>query len=543
MNLMIPVNVKALLTSYLRTFSFIILLGIISACTDSIDNHGRSFRMAVRAEPPTLDWSLATDSISFNILTNLMEGLTQYNADLEAVPAVAKRWEFSENGRVITFYLRDDVFWSDGKPVTAHDFEYSWKRLLNPATAAQYAYFLFDIENAAEYNSGKITDPAKVGVRAVTPTVLEVKLKKPVVYFPSIVTFMVTFPMREDIVERYGDLWTEPGNIVTNGPFTLDEWKHEYKLILKANDRHYEGRPAIDTVLIYVVEEPTTALTLYETGELDILELPPVAIPHYKNSPDYRSLPQLRGYYYGFNVEKPPFDDVRVRQAFSHAVDRSQIPIILQGGEIPTSSWIPKGMFGYNPDIGPKFNPEKARRLLADAGYPEGKGFPVTQAMFNTESRNRLIAEFLQAQWKQHLNVDIEFESQEWKVFLSRLQMDPPPLFRLGWGADFPDPDNFMNLFISTSGNNRLRWANSRYDELVAKGPVIRDPKQRQALYDEAQTLLTEIDTAMISLFIQVQNLLIKPHIKGLEMNSMELLYIKRIHLDQRDAGLNIDVR
>jgi oligopeptide transport system substrate-binding protein len=525
-------NEDASLPAILRIFGCIILMGILVSCSDATVDNGRSFRMSVKAEPPTLDWTLATDSISVNLLTNLMEGLTQYNADLEPIPAVAKRWEFSEEGRVITFYLRDDVFWSDGKPVSAQDFEYSWKRLLNPRTAAQYAYFLFDIENAAEFNAGKITDPAKVGVRAISPRVLEVRLKKPVVYFPSITTFMVTFPQREDIINKYGDQWTEPKHIVTNGPFILSEWKHEYKLVLKANDRHYEGRPPIDTVLVYVVEEPTTALTLFETGELDILELPPVAIPHYKNDPQYVSKPQLRGYYYGFNVRKPPFDDVRVRQAFAHAIDRSRIPVILKGGEIPTSSWIPKGMFAYNPDIGLKFDPEKARRLLASAGYPNGKDFPNTQAMFNTENRNLLIAEFLQAQWKQHLQVSIEFESQEWKVFLSRLNVDTPAMFRLGWGADFPDPDNFMNLFISTSGNNRLNWSNARYDDLVAKGPAIREPKKRQALYDQAQTILTETDAAMIPLFIQVQNMLIKPHVKGLEMNSMELLYIKRIHLE-----------
>jgi len=516
----------------LRIMVGFILLGILTSCSDASVDNSRTFRMSVRAEPPTLDWSLATDSISFNLLTNLMEGLTQYSADLEPLPAVAKRWEFSEDGRVITFYLRDDVFWSDGKPVTAGDFEYSWKRLLDPKTAAQYAYFLFDIENAAEFNSGLITDPEKVGVRAISPQVLKVHLKKPVVYFPSITTFMVTFPQRKDVITKYGDRWTDPEHIVTNGPFILSEWKHEYKLVLKANDRHYEGRPLIDKVLVYVVEEPTTALTLFETGGLDILELPPVAIPHYKNDPQFKRKPQLRGYYYGFNVTKPPFDDVRVRQAFASAIDRSRIPVILKGGEIPTSSWIPKGMFGYNPDIGLKFDPEKARRLLAQAGYPEGQGFPKTIAMFNTENRNLLIAEFLQAQWKQNLKVNIEFESQEWKVFLSRLHMDAPAMFRLGWGADFPDPDNFMNLFISTSGNNRLGWANAHYDQLVAQGPVLRDPKKRQALYDKAQTILTQTDTAMIPLFIQVQNMLIKPHVKGLEMNSMELLYIKRIHLE-----------
>jgi len=523
---------KLRLTEILRVSVVFILLGILISCSDAHVDKGRTFRMSVRAEPPTLDWTLATDSISVNLLTNLMEGLTQYNADLEPIPAVAERWEFSEGGLVVTFYLRDDVFWSDGKPVTAGDFEYSWKRLLDPKTAAQYAYFLFDVENAAEFNSGKITDPDKVGVRAISPRVLKVRLKKPVVYFPSIATFMVTFPQRQDVVEKYGDQWTEPRHIVTNGPFILSEWKHEYKLVLEANARHYEGRPAIDRVLVYVVEEPTTALTLYETGELDIIELPPVAIPHYKNDPEFTRKPQLRGYYYGFNVRKPPFDDVLVRQAFAHAIDRSRIPLILKGGEIPTSSWIPKGMFGYNPDIGLKFDPEKARQLLAKAGYPDGKGFPKTEAMFNTVNRNQLIAEFLQAQWKQHLKVNIEFESQEWKVFLSRLQTDTPAMFRLGWGADFPDPDNFMNLFISTSGNNRLGFANAQYDELVAQGPIIRDPKKRQALYDTAQTILTETDAAMIPLFIQVQNMLIKPQVKGLEMNSMELLYIKRIHLD-----------
>jgi oligopeptide transport system substrate-binding protein len=524
---------KHRLLEILRISVSIILLGILFACSDATVGTGRDFRMAVRAEPPTLDWTLATDSISVILLTNLMEGLTQYDADLNPIPAVAESWEFSEDGHVITFYLRDDVFWSDGRPVTAGDFEYSWKRLLDPKTAAQYAYFLFDIENAAEFNAGKITDPAQVGVRAISPRVLKVRLKKPVVYFPSIVTFMVTFPQRQDIVEKYGDQWTEPGHIVTNGPFILSEWKHEYKLTLKANDRHYEGRPQIDRVLVYVVEEPTTALTLFETGELDILELPPVAIPHYKNDPQFTRKPQLRGYYYGFNVNKPPFDDVRVRQAFAHAIDRSRIPVILKGGEIPTSSWIPKGMFGYNPDIGLKFDPAKARQLLADAGYPNGKGFPATEAMFNTVNRNQLIAEFLQAQWKEHLGVSIDFESQEWKVFLSRLQTDAPAMFRLGWGADFPDPDNFMNLFISTSGNNRLGWSNANYDELVAKGPVIRDLEKRQALYDRAQKILTETDAAMIPLFIQVQNMLIKPHVKEHKMNSMELFYIKRIRLEE----------
>ncbi|MBT5793544.1 MAG: peptide ABC transporter substrate-binding protein [Deltaproteobacteria bacterium] len=508
-----------------------LFFSLVASCSGEKIDNGQVFRMPISNEPPTLDWSLATDSVSFDILTNIMEGLTQYDSNMEPVPAIAKRWEISKNGKMITYYLRDDVFWTDGKPVTAHDFEYSWKRLLNPATAAQYAYFLFDIENAQEFNSGKISDPSKVGVSAKTAHILEVRLKKPVVYFPSITTFMVTFPQRKDIVEKFGDHWTDPENIVTNGPFKLSAWEHEYKLILTANENFYEGRPPLDTILAYVIREKTTALTLYETGELEMVELPPVAIPHFKNHDEYENLPQLRGYYYGINVLKPPFNNPLVRRAFAHSIDRSRLPLLLKGEEIPSSSWIPKGMFGYNPDIGAKFDPVTGQKLLAKAGYPKGEGFPEIIAMYNTNDTNRLIGEFLQAQWKEHLNVNIQLESQEWKVFLNRLQVDPPQVFRLGWGADFPDPDNFMNLFISSSGNNRLRWSNSRYDELVALGATLIDPKERQLIYDEAQRILTETDAAMIPLFVATQNLLIKPYVKGFEMNSMELMYLKKVHI------------
>ena len=521
-------------TIYLYKVSLIGLFLCLSAsCSGEKIGTGQVFRIPITNEPPTLDWSLATDSVSFDILTNIMEGLTQYDSNMDPIPAIAKRWEISKNKKIITYYLRDDVFWTDGKPVTAHDFEYSWKRLLAPETAAQYAYFLFDIENASQYNSGEITGPDQVGVKALAPDVLQVRLKKPVVYFPSITTFMVTYPAREDIIHQHGNSWTEPENIVTNGPYTLKEWQHEYKLVLKANPRHYEGKPSVDTVRMFVVQEPTTSLTLYETGELDYIELPSVAIPHYKSSPEYRNQPQLRGSYYGFNVQKPPFKDVRVRQAFAHAIDRSRIPGIMKGGELPSSSWIPKGMFGYDENIGSKFDPEKARSLLAKAGYPDGKGFPKVTAVFNTRYTNQLIGEFLQGQWKKHLNVHIDLESQEWKVLLSRLDLDPPQIFKLGWGADFPDPDNFMNLFIKTSGNNRLRWSHPRYDELVALGSTLKNPEERKAVYDEAQILLTEKEVPMIPLFVAAQNLLVKPHVQGLKVNAMELLYLKRIHLQK----------
>jgi len=491
----------------------------------------KTLRIAVTTEPPTLDWSLATDGVSFNVLTNIMEGLTQYNERLEPIPAIARRWEFSEGGRVITFYLRDDVKWTDGQPVTAQQFVYSWIRLLNPDTASQYAYFLFDVENAAEYNAGKIKDADQVGVKALSPTILQVRLKRPVIYFPSLTTFMVTFPQRRDVIEQYGDHWTDPEHIVTNGPFTLDQWHHEYKLVLQSNPNYYDTQPALNRIIMYVVRNPTTELTLYETGELDMAELPPVAIPHYQTHAEYKNLPLLRGYYYGFNVTKPPFKDARVRRALSHAINRSQIPVILKGGELPTASWIPKGMFGYNSNIGPAFDPKKAQALLAEAGYSDEKKFPPFSIAYNTDPTHRLIAQFVQAQWKEHLGLEVGLEDQEWKVYLKKLDIDPPPVFRLGWGADFPDPDNFMNLFISTSGNNRLRWKNERYDYLIARGAAEQNLKARQAIYNEAQTLLTETDSAIISLFVAAQNVLVKPYVQNLGLNAMEWLYLKRVRL------------
>ncbi|HTP42430.1 MAG TPA: peptide ABC transporter substrate-binding protein [Nitrospiria bacterium] len=488
-------------------------------------------RLALSSEPPTLDWSLATDNVSITVIENLMEGLTAFDERLRPVPAVASRWDVSPDGTTYTFHLRNDVYWSDGRRVTAQDFEYAWKRLLNPKTGAEYAYFLYDVRNAYDYNTGRVTDASMVGVTAVDDVTLRVQLNTPIVYFPSITTFVVTFPERRDLIERYGDRWTDPGRLVTNGPFTLAEWRHEYKVVLRANPQYAWGRPAIDEVRMYVVNDPSTALTLYETGGLDLARLPPEAIPSYQGSPEFVRVPILRGYYYGFNVTAPPFDDPRVRQAFAQAIDKTEFPKILRGGEVPINSWIPVGMFGYNPAIGLAYNPAAARAKLAEAGYPGGRGFPPVTAAYNTDPVNTLIAENLQAQWKRTLGVPIALDNQEWKVYLKRLQTHTPPIYRLGWGADYPDPDDFMALFTSHSGNNYTHWADPQYDELIARAASMRDPVRRLHLYDDAQRILTERAVPIIPLFVATQNYLVKPYVHGLRLDAMELLLLKGVSL------------
>jgi len=284
---------------------------------------------------------------------------------------------------------------------------------------------------------------------------------------------------------------------------------------------------------MYIVNESTTALTLFETGDIEMSNLPPEAIAAYQGKSEYLTAPVLRGYYYGFNVKKAPFTDPRVRRAFSMAIDRSEFPAILKRGEIPSPYWIPPGMPYHNPAIGLPFDPDAARKLLAQAGYPAGRGFPSVTAAFNTGPENSLVAENLQAQWKRNLGIEILLDNQEWKVYLRRLQTDPPPLFRLGWGADYPDPDNFMNLFTSTSGNNRTRWRNDRYDELIRSAASDPEPVRRQAAYDEAQKILLEDDVAIMPLFVATQNWAVKPYVRGLRLNALELLYLKNVHLER----------
>tara|TARA_B100000686_G_scaffold352549_1_gene454903 strand:+ start:223 stop:1644 length:1422 start_codon:yes stop_codon:yes gene_type:complete len=471
---------------------------------------------------------------SITVISNLMEGLTRFDEKLHPIPAMADYWKYSASGKSLTFYLRDDVVWSDGMPVKAQDFEFSWKRMLDPATGSQYAYFLFDIENAFEFNSGKLKNSEEVGVKALSPKILQVKLKRPVAYFLSLVAFTATFPQRRDLIERYGDLWTDPQYLVVNGPFSLAERRFEYKLTLRANPHYYAGRPALDRVIFYIVEEANTALTLYESGEIDIVNLLPSAVPSYRGHPGFVAREQLTGNYYALNVRKAPFDNALVRQAFAYSIDRSRISQILPSGQLPTSSWIPKGMIGYNPEIGTRFNPKKARHLLAQAGYPKGLVLPEITAVYNSNINNRLVAEFLQGQWKKHLGVEIKLDSMEWKMFLNRLKVDPPQLYRGSWVADFPDPENFMNLFASASGNNRSHWSHSRYDWLVSKAAVEDQLDIRQIFYDEAQAILTEKEVAIIPLFSSMTNQLVQPYVTGYRPNAMNTINLRTIDLENR---------
>lgn len=515
-------------------FLVLLLLALLGACKGATQGDGAGhFRVNLGTEPPTLDWSLATDHVSFNVISNLMVGLTEFDKDLKPAPVIAKSWDVLDGGTKIVFHLRDDVKWTDGKVVRAQDFEYSWKRLLDPKTASQYAYILFDIANAQNYAEGKIKDPAAVGVKAEDDRTLTVTLSHPASYFLAITTFEVTFPQRQDVIEKFDNRWTEPANIVTNGPFRLISWKHENEIELAANEDFFGAKPALDRVTMYMVNEKTTALAMYEQGRLDFIDeihsIPPLEKPRVAKMPGYKLVPQLRGEYYAFAIDRKPFDNPKVRQAFASAIDREVFPQILQGGRLPATSWIPPGMLAHNPEIGLRFNPEKARRLLAEAGYPDGKGLPPIVLGYNTDEEKKLVAEAVQSMWQKHLGVVVRIENQEWKIFLNKLQNDPFPVFRSGWGADYPDPDNFMKLFTSNSGNNNSRWKNSRYDQLLDQAARESDSAKRVALYDAAQKLLTETDAVVVPLYWNAEVTVLNPKFSGLEYNSMARMDLRHV--------------
>ncbi len=496
----------------------------------------QEFNLRIYSEPPTLDWNLASDSVSIELIQNLMEGLAGFenkSGQFVPRPELASSWDISNEGKTYTYHIRKGVTWSDGVPLTAQNFWDSWERAVNPKTASEYAYFFFDIVGAKNYAEGKLKDSSKLGFQVVDPSTFQVTLNKRVSYFPDIPTFSVTYPIRKDLIEKFGAHWTDPGKMVTAGPFTLADWKHDSKVVLAANPKYWNGRPKLDTVTSYIINEDITAINMFESGKLQyVSRLPSVEMDRLRSSPAYRSNPYLRGYYYGFNITKKPFDDIRVRQAFAYAVDRPEITSMLKGGQIPTASWIPKGMLGYDENVGLNFNLSKAKKLLAEAGYPDGKGFPAVTFFFDSRDDHKMIAERLQATWKRNLGVDLRAQNEDWKVYLNHLKVDVPQMYRMGWGADFPDPDNFMGLFTSYSGNNYSQWKNTDYDKLVEDAAGESSPKKREAFYNRAQTLLLEKEAIIIPLFQDAINVLVSPTVKKLQLNAMDILILKDVYIE-----------
>lgn len=494
-----------------------------------------TIRINLLQEPPTLDWSKATDTTSALVLYQIQDCLVAYDLaspDLKLIPALATEWKPSQNAKIWTFTLRTGVKWTDGKEFTAQNVLDGWERLLAPATASEYAYALFAIKGAREFNSGKIKDFKEVGVKANDKGQLVIELNQPMGYFPMLLTHHSTAPIRKDVVEKEGDAWATPGKIVTIGPYKLKAWDHDKALVLERNDDYWGEKAKTKNIIGYMINEYSTALNLVESGKLDFQEtIPFKEVPTYKDKPGFHAVVSLSMSYYGFNTRKTPFDNLKVRQAFSMAVDRKQLTDLLAAGQQPLSAWIPPGMAGHDNSIGFKFDVEKAKKLLEEAGYKDRSKFPRVTLGFNTNENHQRVAENFQAQIKKNLGIEIQLSNEEWKVYLKRLQTDTPDIYRLAWLADYPDPDNFMNLMTSFSENNHTGFKNPKYDELVLKGASSLDPAERKSIYKEAQKMLTEADANVIPLFSDVRNVLLSERVQNFPINSINRWELKGVTL------------
>lgn len=526
-------------TSSIALSAMLLFVGLgLTGCSPKARFVPGELRMNLGTEPPSLDWHITTDGTSGDVIVNIMAGLTQYQQDLKCIPSVAKSWDVLDDGRRYVFHLRDDVFWTDGKPVTAYDFEYAWRRIEDPKTGGGYADFLNDVENAQEINGGQIADLTKLGAHALDEHTFEVRLKKPAAYFIYLMAHWSTYPMRKDVVEKHGDRWTEPDNIVTNGPFKLAKWQHDYKIELEPNEKFFEGRPKLNKVKMFMVSEQSTAFALFENDELDYVDNRSFSthdVDRYRNNPGYIRVPLLQGTYLGFNVLKKPFDNKQVRRAVSMAIDKTVFPKLLRRGERPSTSWIPEELPGSSETSALKFDPSAAKAELSAAGFPDGKNFPSVQLLYPNREDTRLIVESIQAQLKKNLGISIELLNQEWKVYLATRKKDPPPLFRANWIADYPDPETYMNLFTTGNGNNHTRWSNSTYDRLVQNAAGELNVDRRAEMYRQADTILCKDEAAIVPTFVSTQNILMKPWTSGLKFNALDIHILK--HANTAEAA------
>jgi oligopeptide transport system substrate-binding protein len=465
-------------------------------------------RMGWGAEPPSLDPGLATDTTSSNVLLAIMDPLVRLNAETnEAEPSLAESWDISEDGKTVTYHLSPDGKWTNGDPVTAGDFVYSWKRTLSPELAADYAYQLYGIVGGFEYNSCTKKCEAladKVGVEAPDDSTLVVHLTSAQPWFIQQSAHHSFLAVHQATVEQFGDKWTEPANIVTNGPFKLAKWEHEAEIDLVKND---EWRDAASVKLTSIpgkiVVDGTTRVQSFESGEIDALDgsgIPPDEIARLKETPEYELYPSLGTYYYGVNIKNIP--DIHQRRALSLAMNRREIiDQIAQADQLVATGMSPKGISGFD-QITPNspWTPEEAdldqaKDELSQAASPKKD----INLFFNNAPGHKEIATAVQAQWTQ-LGINSTLKQQEWAQYLEFL--GPPPnnavdVYRLGWIYDFPDAINGLELWTCDSGNNNTNYCDKDFDALVAQAKEEPDETARLAIYKQLEEKLFGQDGAL----------------------------------------------
>lgn len=526
----------------------IVFFALLAGCGESETNVQSGNRTGTlhwgnSAEPQALDPHIATGVPEHHIIGALMEGLVVKNRDtLKPIPGMAKDWSISDDGLVYTFTIRGDARWSNGDVLNAHDFAWSWWRALQPKLGNLYAYMYFPIANARQYYQGDIEDFSEVGIVAIDDLTLEVTLENPTPYFLQLLDHYSLFPVHRATIEQHGEpdergtRWTYAGNMVSNGAFKLTEWEINRAVIVDKNPHYYASDDVrLNRVVFYPTENQTTEERMFRAGQLHYTgDVPIDKIETYRaaKNPALKINPYLGTYFYRLNMRVPHLQDSRVRRALAMTIDRQLITDkVLKAGQIPAYAMTPPNTLGYYPPTTFSFDPAAARKLLADAGYPNGDGFPVTEILYNTNEAHRKVAIAIQQMWREHLNIEVQLLNQEWKVYLDSESSGDYQISRAGWIGDYVDPNNFLDMWLCGGGNNRTGWCNPEYDRLILEqAPSAATEAERHAIFKRAETILLE-DLPVLPIYTYTSKHLQHPSVKNVASNILNQNYFRDIYL------------
>jgi oligopeptide transport system substrate-binding protein len=492
-------------------------------------------------EPYTLDPAFASDTTSFWVIDNLYEGLYRYDKDGNAVEGAASKVDVSDDGKVYTFTIRDGQKWSNGDPLTAKDFEFAWKRVLNPETGAYDPSSFFYIKGAEEYNrgNGAVED---VGITAEDDRTLKVELNTPIKFFPKVLMGQGFMPVNQKTVEADENWAAGPETIVTNGAYTLGEWEHNNLLTLKKNSNYWNSKDiTMDTVNFKMVADANTEYQMYKSGDIDLIKnLAADAIDMEKGGKEFINSPQFSVYTYTFNVNEEPFNNSKIRKAFSMAIDREAITKnISKGGEEPAYGYVGYGVEGpsgkdFRDEKDPyySFDADEAKALLAEGMKEEGwKELPAVTLKYNSEGNHKKIAEALQEMFKVNLGVEVKLENQEWKTFIDTFKQKNFQAARMGWVGDFLDPYPVLDLYSSGSSSNFTNWSNPEFDQLLDQSLTEQDEAKRFELLHQAEAVLMD-EMPIIPIYFSSQNAVVKENIKGIRfspLNNPDFRYAEKV--------------
>lgn len=510
-----------------------------------VGDREQTFHVDNGGEPSDLDPHTAIGEIEHDIMIALFEGLVIGDPKtVEPRPGVAENWDVSEDGLIYTFHLRKNARWSNGDALTANDFLESYHRSLLPSLGNQYSYMLFPVKNAEAFNTGKITDFNQVGFKALDEHTFQVTLHSPTPYFLSLIIHNSWYPVHLPTIKKYGKIddrnnrWTRPKNLVGNGPFVLKEWKVNSHILVVKNPNYWDASNVkLKQIYFYPTESNDTAERMFRSGQIHTIRACPQSkIEVYKkNKPELITIyPILTTYFYKINVTRPPFTDKRVRQALAMAIERKAIvESVTRGGELPAYNLTPPNTAGYNSVTKISEDITKARQLLAEAGFPDGKNFPKVELLFNTLESHKSIAEAVQQMWKKNLNIEVTLRNEEWKVYLDSTHRMDYFIVRTGWGGDYVDPNTFLDLFLTDGGNNETGWGNPEYDRLIKVAGSTRDQQKRFEAFQKAEAILMD-ELPMIPIYFYTRPRLIRPSVKGYYPNLLDQHPFQSVYLEPK---------